>query len=63
MTVYRILIRHGLMTPARRRRGRKDYIAQRLTKPRSPTTAAKVERFHLSRGRELLDEHPPFACV
>jgi transposase len=26
MTVYRILIRHGLMAPAKRRRGRKDYV-------------------------------------
>jgi transposase InsO family protein len=35
----------------------------RLTKPRSPTTTGKVERFHLSLRRELLDEHPPFWSV
>src|SRR4051794_15023812 len=33
MTVYRILIRHGLMSPAKRRRGRKDYIRWERDRP------------------------------
>jgi transposase InsO family protein len=33
MTVYRILIRHGLMTPAKRRRGRKDYVRWERDRP------------------------------
>ncbi|MFB9691503.1 IS481 family transposase [Amorphoplanes digitatis] len=42
---------------------RENAITYRLTKPRSPTTTGKVERFHLSLRRELLDEHPPFVSV
>jgi hypothetical protein len=42
---------------------RENGITHRLTKPRSPTTTGKVERFHLSLRRELLDENPPFASV
>jgi transposase InsO family protein len=42
---------------------RENGITHRLTKPRSPTTTGKVERFHLSLRRELLDEHPPFASL
>ena len=42
---------------------RENGIVHRLTKPRSPTTTGKIERFHLSLRRELLDEHPPFASV
>jgi transposase InsO family protein len=33
----------------------------RLTAPRSPTTTGKVERFHGSLRRELLDDAVPFA--
>jgi len=42
---------------------RENGITHRLTKPRSPTTTGKVERFHLSLRRELLDDHPPFPSV
>ncbi|MEU7908344.1 IS481 family transposase [Actinoplanes sp. NPDC049118] len=42
---------------------RENGITHRLTKPRSPTTTGKVERFHLSLRRELLDDHPPFLSV
>jgi transposase InsO family protein len=42
---------------------RENGITHRLTKPRSPTTTGKVERFHLSLRRELLDDHPPFTSV
>jgi hypothetical protein len=39
---------------------RENGITHRLTKPRSPTTTGKVERFHQTLERELLDDHPPF---
>jgi len=42
---------------------RENGITHRLTKPRSPTTTGKIERFHLSLRREPLDEHPPFLSV
>lgn len=34
---------------------RRNGITHRLTRPRSPTTTGKVERFHLTLRRELLD--------
>jgi transposase InsO family protein len=40
---------------------RDNGIAHRLTQPRSPTTTGKIERFHGSLRRELLDEAVPFA--
>ena len=40
---------------------RDNGIVHRLTEPRSPTTTGKVERFHQSLRRELLDEAVPFA--
>jgi transposase InsO family protein len=39
---------------------RHNGITQRLTKPRSPTTTGKVERWHQSIQLELLDPHGPF---
>ncbi len=39
---------------------RTNGIKHRLTKPRSPTTTGKIERFHQSLRRELLDDHGPF---
>ena len=42
---------------------RENGIAHRLTKPQSPTTTGKIERFHQTLRRELLDEHDPFADV
>lgn len=35
---------------------RENGVTHRLTKPRSPTTTGKVERFHQSLQRELLDD-------
>ncbi|MEH1059448.1 integrase core domain-containing protein, partial [Micromonospora sp. CPCC 206171] len=35
---------------------RENGITHRLTKPRSPTTTGKVERFHQTLQRELLDD-------
>jgi hypothetical protein len=40
---------------------RKNGITHRLTAIRSPTTARKVERLHLTLRRELLDGHELFA--
>src|SRR5690606_9010831 len=40
---------------------RDNGITHRLTQPRSPTTTGKVERFHQSLRRELLDDAVPFA--
>jgi transposase InsO family protein len=42
---------------------RKNGITHRLTAPASPTTTGKVERFHLTLRRELLDGHEPFASL
>ncbi|SFP00188.1 Transposase InsO and inactivated derivatives [Actinomadura madurae] len=39
---------------------RDNGIVHRLTQPRSPTTTGKVERFHQSLRRELLDDAVPF---
>ncbi|WP_433206426.1 IS481 family transposase [Nocardia sp. CA-107356] len=40
---------------------RENGITPRLTKPRSPTTTGKVERWHRTLRRELLDVAGPFA--
>jgi transposase InsO family protein len=40
---------------------RENAIAHRLTLPRSPTTTGKIERFHQTLRRELLDDAGPFA--
>src|SRR3954451_9321401 len=42
---------------------RRDGIAHRLTAPRSPTTTGKIERFHQTLRRELLDDARPFASL
>jgi transposase InsO family protein len=42
---------------------RHNGIAHRLTQPASPTTTGKIERFHSTLRRELLDGHPPFSCL
>jgi transposase InsO family protein len=39
---------------------RENGITTLLTKPRSPTTTGKIERFHQTLRRELLDETGPF---
>ena len=38
-------------------------IVHRLTLPRSPTTTGKIERFHQTLRRELLDDARPFTSV
>jgi transposase InsO family protein len=42
---------------------RRNAIAHRLTQPRSPTTTGKIERFHQTMRRELLDDARPFTGV
>jgi integrase-like protein len=42
---------------------RRNAITHRLTKPRSPTTTGKIERFHQTLRRELLDDARPFVSV
>lgn len=42
---------------------RKNGIEHLLTKIRSPTTTGKVERWHQTVQRELLDDHPPFESI
>ncbi|MFG2639198.1 IS481 family transposase [Streptomyces sp. NPDC048362] len=39
---------------------RENGIAHRLTRPQSPTTTGKIERFHQTLRRELLDQRDPF---
>lgn len=39
---------------------RENGITHRLTRPQSPTTTGKIERFHQTLRRELLDDHEPF---
>ena len=42
---------------------RHNGITHRLTQPASPTTTGKVERFHLTLRRELLDHCGPFTSM
>src|SRR4051794_25216691 len=42
---------------------RRNGIAHRLTMPRSPTTTGKLERFHQTLRRELLDDARPFTSL
>ncbi|MBY8862050.1 IS481 family transposase [Nocardia sp. CA2R105] len=42
---------------------RDNGIKQRLTKPRSPTTTGKIERFHKTLRTEFLDHVAPFESI
>ncbi|MFJ8962886.1 IS481 family transposase [Lentzea sp. NPDC102401] len=42
---------------------RDNGITQRLTKPRSPTTTGKIERFHKTLREEFLDHVAPFESI
>jgi len=67
-----VLSDNGIQFTARFARGgevlfdkicRRNGIAHRLTQPRSPTTTGKIERFHQTLRRELLDDARPFVSV
>ena len=40
---------------------RENGIVHRLTQPATPTTTGKVERFHQTLRRELLDDVPAWS--
>jgi integrase-like protein len=42
---------------------RENGITQRLTRPRSPATTGKIERWHKTLRRELLDHVAPFESL
>jgi transposase InsO family protein len=42
---------------------RRNGIGHRLTQPSSPTTTGKIERFHQTLRRELLDQARPFTSL
>ncbi len=42
---------------------RENGVAHRLTKPRSPTTTGKIERFHQTLQKELLIDQCPFESL
>ncbi|WP_240505226.1 DDE-type integrase/transposase/recombinase [Nocardia mangyaensis] len=42
---------------------RENGFKQRLTKPRSPTTTGKIERFHKTLRSEFLDDSAPFESI
>jgi transposase InsO family protein len=68
MTVYRILIRHGLMTPARRRRGRKDYVRWERDRPMELWQMDIVGGIFLADGTEAkvvtgVDDHSRYCVI
>ncbi len=68
MTVYRILIRHGLMTPAQRRRGRKDYIRWERDRPMELWQMDIVGGLFLPDGTEAkvvtgVDDHSRYCVI
>ncbi|MFC3386351.1 IS481 family transposase [Couchioplanes azureus] len=68
MTVYRILIRHGLMTPAKRRRGRKDYLRWERDRPMELWQMDIVGGIFLTDGTEAkvvtgVDDHSRFCVI
>jgi transposase InsO family protein len=68
MTVYRILIRHGLMAPAKRRRGRKDYIRWERDRPMELWQMDIVGGIFLSDGSEAkvvtgVDDHSRYCVI
>nr|WP_269215356.1 IS481 family transposase [Micromonospora vinacea] len=68
MTVYRILIRHGLMTPAKRRRGRKDYVRWERDRPMELWQMDIVGGIFLADGSEAkvvtgVDDHSRYCVI
>jgi transposase InsO family protein len=68
MGVYRILVRHGLIEPAKRRRGRRDYIRWQRDRPMELWQMDIVGGVFLPGGREAkvvtcVDDHSRFAIT
>jgi hypothetical protein len=63
MSVYRILVRHGLLSPAPRRRGRDDYVRWQRDRPMELWQMDIVGGVLLADGSEAkvvtgVDDHP-----
>jgi transposase InsO family protein len=68
MTVYRILIRHGMVSPVTRRRGRRDYIRWQRDRPMELWQMDIVGGVILADGREVkvvtgVDDHSRYAVI
>jgi transposase InsO family protein len=68
MTVYRILVRHGLIEAVRRRRGRKDYIRWQRARPMELWQLDIVGGVMLADGSEAkvvtsVDDHSRYAVI
>jgi transposase InsO family protein len=68
MTVYRILLRHGLAVPAQRRRGRKDYVRWERDRPMELWQVDIVGGIFLADGTEVkvvtgVDDHSRFCVI
>lgn len=68
MTVYRILLRHGLAVPAQRRRGRKDYVRWERARPMELWQMDIVGGIFLADGTEAkvvtgVDDHSRFCVI
>jgi transposase InsO family protein len=68
MTVYRILVRHGLLEPAKRRRGRKDYVRWQRARPMELWQMDIVGGVMLADGTEAkvvtgVDDHSRFCVI
>ncbi|WP_408631933.1 IS481 family transposase [Micromonospora palythoicola] len=68
MTVYRILVRHGLIEPAKRRRGRKDYVRWQRARPMELWQMDIVGGIMLADGTEAkvvtgVDDHSRFCVI
>ncbi|MFG2063852.1 IS481 family transposase [Micromonospora sp. NPDC048871] len=68
MTVYRILVRRGLIEPAKRRRGRKDYVRWQRARPMELWQMDIVGGIMLADGTEAkvvtgVDDHSRFCVI
>jgi transposase len=68
MTVYRILVRHGLMSPEKRRRSRKDYVRWQRDRPMELWQMDIVGGIFLADGSEAkvvtgVDDHSRFCVI